>query len=152
MDVNIEYATWTNLIIVTVVMTITVQTRLKYTRRYHIMNTRFMTIALAGFVAGSILSMPVFVYAASSTGPGRTPGINEIKNREGIQSQRFEQGVNSGAINSTTAAQDIAARQQLNSTLQSEVQANNGHLTAEEVLQTNQRLNNASKTLYQQKH
>jgi|ERR1022692_1806610 hypothetical protein len=113
------------------------------------MKNRLMTMILTGIVASSVLSSPAFAKTAAS---GGHPAIHEIQVRETVQAQRFQQGVSSGTISPTVAAQDIAARQTFNSFLASEVQANNGHLTKQEFVQANQRLNKASVDLYDQKH
>jgi glutaminase len=119
------------------------------------MNKRSMTLILTGLIVSTIISTSLFAQTTSTTtptDPTRTPAINEIKGREQIQDQRFQQGVNSGAISATTATQDKASRQQFNSNLKSAAQANGGHLTAAQTVQANHHLNKASKTLYNQKH
>jgi hypothetical protein len=77
---------------------------------------------------------------------------NEVNTRQGNQQSRINQGVNSGQLTPGETKNLQSRDASINHQAQADRAANGGTLTGQEKAQINQRQNNVSKSIYQDKH
>lgn len=98
----------------------------------------------------TVLSAAVFLtplmFSVSKASAG------EIYHREVRQQQRINQGVKNGTIQPGEYRNLERRETALNSTRQNDLKENDGHLTAQERRNLNQRENNLSNSIYRDKH
>jgi hypothetical protein len=79
-------------------------------------------------------------------------GNNEVGARRDLQQQRIANGVRSGQMSPSEAARAENHEQNINHHIAADRNANGGPLTPQERKNTNQRQNNASRQIYDEKH
>jgi hypothetical protein len=81
-----------------------------------------------------------------------TYGNNEVGARRDMQQQRIANGIRSGQMSPSEAAKTEGHEQNINHQIAADRQANGGKLTPQEKKNINQKQNNASKQIYNDKH
>jgi hypothetical protein len=81
-----------------------------------------------------------------------TYGNNEVGARRDLQQQRIANGIRSGQMSPSEAAKAEGHEQSINKNIAADRQANGGKLTPQERKNINQRQNNASRQIYNEKH
>ena len=81
-----------------------------------------------------------------------TYGNNEVGARRDLQQQRIANGIKSGQMSPSEAAKAEGHEQNINKHIAADRAANGGKLTPQEKKNINQRQNNASKQIYNEKH
>ena len=81
-----------------------------------------------------------------------TYGNNEVGQRRANQQQRIANGIASGQMSPSEAAKTEGHEQNINKQIAADRQANGGKLTAQQKKNINQKQNNASKQIYNEKH
>jgi len=79
-------------------------------------------------------------------------GNNEVGARRDMQQQRIANGIRSGQMSPSEAAKVEGHEQNINHQIAADRQANGGKLTPQEKKNINQKQNNASKQIYNEKH
>ena len=79
-------------------------------------------------------------------------GNNEVGARHDLQQQRIANGIRSGQMSPSEASKAEAHEQNINHQVAADRQANGGKLTPAEKKNINQKQNNASKQIYNEKH
>jgi hypothetical protein len=79
-------------------------------------------------------------------------GNNEVGARRDLQQQRIANGVRSGQMSPSEAARAENHEQNINGHIAADRNANGGKLTSQERKNINQRQNNASRQIYNEKH
>ena len=79
-------------------------------------------------------------------------GNNEVGQRRDNQQQRIANGIRSGQMSPSEASKAEAHEQNINHQVATDRQANGGKLTPAEKKNINQKQNNASKQIYNDKH
>jgi hypothetical protein len=92
------------------------------------------------------------IYNDKHNGATDQYGNNEVGARRDLQQQRIANGVRSGQMTAGEAAKAENHEQNINRHIAADRQANGGKLTPQEKKNINQRQNNASKQIYNEKH
>ncbi len=121
------------------------------------MNNTFTNSLLILAVGGLMLAGSASAQTSTSgAGPGVVdpghPRVNQVNRREENQQQRIGNGIKSGKLNSTQAANLERREASVQNREQRDMAKNNGHLTKAEQNGINRQQNRISKSIYKDKH